>query len=37
MRYLHRILRRHGIELLSLEPERSQRDDVFWVTGRKGR
>ena len=37
MRYLHRILRKHGIEPLSLEPERSQLDDVFWVTGRKGR
>jgi hypothetical protein len=37
IRYLHRVLRRHGIEPLSLEPERSQLDDVFWVTGRKGR
>jgi Methyltransferase domain/Glycosyl transferases group 1 len=37
IRYLHRVLRRHGIDPLSLEPERSQLDDVFWVTGRKGR
>jgi len=35
--YLHRVLRRHGIEPLSVEPDRSQTADVFWVTGRKGR
>jgi SAM-dependent methyltransferase len=35
--YLHRVLRRSGIEPLSVEPDWKQKAAVFWVTGRKQR
>jgi SAM-dependent methyltransferase len=37
IRYLHRVLRRSGIEPLSVEPDGKQKATVFWVIGRKQR
>lgn len=35
MRHLLGVLRRHGIEPLSVEPDRRRQGDMFWVTGQK--
>jgi hypothetical protein len=35
MRHLLGVLRRHGIEPLSVEPDRRLQGDMFWVTGQK--
>jgi hypothetical protein len=31
------VLRKHGVEPLSVEPDRRKKGDLFWVTGKKRR
>jgi SAM-dependent methyltransferase len=35
--HLLRVLRKHGVEPLSVEPDRRKKGDLFWVTGKKRR